>query len=191
MSSTPAAIDTTNPRRQLACLVLAALYVVTLVGANVLTSQLGMVPAGFGLTVTAGTYAAGLAFGVRDGLHDVGGLHAVMVALLLGVGLSAVTANPQIASASAVAALAGELIDLGVYSPLRAHSLVVAVTVSGAVGAVVDTVGFLLLAGFPVSWSAIGGQLLVKAVWMSACYLLVGEGVRRVVSRQRQLARGA
>jgi hypothetical protein len=42
---------------------------------------------------------------------------------------------------------------------------------------------------FELTGPAIAGQLLVKAVWVTGAYLLLLEGVRRVVPRQRQHAR--
>src|SRR5262245_57341980 len=79
-----------------------AVYVVVLAGANLLTSTLGQVPAGFGLTVTAGTYTAGLALAVRDALHDLAGARIVLLALVMAATVSAVTADPRIVVASTV-----------------------------------------------------------------------------------------
>jgi hypothetical protein len=55
-----------------------------------------------------------------------------------------------------------ELADLVVYQPLRRRGFLRAVLASNAVGAPLDTIVFLALAGFPV-WSALPGQLWVKA----------------------------
>lgn len=177
-----------NPAR---AAVVAVAYVGTLVAANLLTSWYGLIPAGFGLLVTAGTYAAGLALAVRDVLHDAAGVPVVLVALFAGACLSALAAEPRIAVASTLAALTAEVIDLAVYAPLRRRNRTVAVAASGLAGAIVDTAGFLWLAGFPVTVDTVTGQLLVKVVWMTGGYLLLVEGARRVVSRQRQLTRGA
>ncbi len=164
-------------------------YVIVMATANLLTSTFGLVPAGWGMAISAGTYTAGLALALRDTLYDLAGARVVLVALAAGAVCSAVTADPRIVIASTVAATIAELVDFAVYVPVRRRSRAAAIAVSGLAGAVVDTVGFLTLAGFPLSTETAGGQLLVKAVWVSGAYLLVGEGVRRVVSRQRQHTR--
>jgi uncharacterized PurR-regulated membrane protein YhhQ (DUF165 family) len=170
-----------------AALLWAAGYAAALAAANLATSRYGLVPAGFGLTVTAGTYTAGLALALRDSLHETAGVRGVLAVLAAGITLSALTADPRIVLASTVAAAVGELADLAAYTPLRARRRRTAVAVSGAVGGLLDTVGFLWLAGFPVTGQTVGGQLLVKAVWVTAGYLLLREGVRRALPRQRQL----
>lgn len=160
-----------------------ALFAAALVGcvaaANWTTSYLGDVPAGFGLMVTAGTYAAGLALGLRDALHDTGGVQWVLGAIVAGAALSLLLGDGWIALASAAAFAVAELLDLAVYAPLRARGWRRAVIASNVVGAVVDTFVFLLIAGFPLSAELVGGQLLVKAVWVTAGFLLVAEMVRR------------
>jgi hypothetical protein len=79
-----------------------------------------------------------------------------------GAVLSAVLAGPALAVASATAFALSELADLLVYQPLRRRGFLRAVLASNAVGAPLDTIVFLSLAGFPV-WSALPGQLWVKA----------------------------
>jgi uncharacterized PurR-regulated membrane protein YhhQ (DUF165 family) len=190
MTSTPAAPTTIwAPRRGITWAALATVYVAALVAANLLTSRYGLVPAGFGLTVTAGTYTAGLALAVRDSLQNTGGLRVAAGAMIIGLGLSAVTADPRIVAASVAATALGETTDLLVYTPLRRRGQRRALACSTALGAVADTLLFLTLAGFPLSPSTVGGQVLVKAVWVTGSYLLLREGVLRVVSRQRQLSR--
>ena len=49
---------------------LAAAFLGCILAANYVTSRYGMVPVGFGLIATAGTYFAGLSFVLRDSLHD-------------------------------------------------------------------------------------------------------------------------
>jgi uncharacterized PurR-regulated membrane protein YhhQ (DUF165 family) len=164
-----------------------AAYGASLVAANLLTSHYGLVPAGFGLTVTAGTYTAGVALALRDSLQNTAGLHVVLPAMLVGLGLSALTADPHVALASTVATAVGETADLAVYTPLRRRGFRRALLVSCAVGGVIDTLLFLSVAGFPLSLATIVGQVLVKAVWVTGSYVLLREGVHRVVSGQRQL----
>jgi uncharacterized PurR-regulated membrane protein YhhQ (DUF165 family) len=160
-------------------LILAVGLVGTVVLANWLVSAFGLIPAGFGLLVPAGTYAAGLALCLRDLLHDSGGVRWVLGAIAVGIVVSFLLGDGRIALASAVAFGLAELLDLAVYAPLRRRAWKTAVVASNAVGAVVDTLVFLSLAGFPLTFATVGGQLLVKAVWVTATFLLLTEGVRR------------
>lgn len=160
---------------------LLAALVGTVALANWAVSTFGLIPAGFGLLVPAGTYAAGLALGLRDALHDTGGLRWVLAAIAAGIALSALLGDGRIALASAAAFGLAELLDLAVYAPLRHRQWHLAVVASNAVGAVVDTLAFLTLAGFGLTWTAVGGQLLVKAVWVTLTFLLVATLVRRAV----------
>jgi uncharacterized PurR-regulated membrane protein YhhQ (DUF165 family) len=154
--------------------------------ANWMTVSFGLVPAGFGLMVTAGTYAAGLALGLRDALHSVGGFRWVLLAIALGAGLSLLTGDGRIALASAVAFTVAELLDAAVYAPLRRRGWRRAVVSSNIVGAVADTLLFLTIAGFPLTYELIAGQLLVKAVWMTLLALAIGQ--LAVSVRRRQAA---
>lgn len=171
--------------RRLLAAVLAAALLGTVVVANWLVATFGLVAAGFGFMVPAGTYAAGLALGLRDGLDRVGGLRWVLAAIGLGVLLSAVLATPALALASAVAFALGELTDLVVWRRLRRVGWRRALVASNAVGGLVDTCVFLPLAGFPVTFISVGGQFLVKAGYLSFAALIVGELVVRVYRRQR------
>lgn len=142
--------------------------------ANYVTTQFGMVPVGFGLVATAGTYLAGLTFILRDSLHDAAGKRVTLAVIAAGALLSFLVADPFIAIASAVAFSLSELADLAVYSPLRKRGYVRAAIASNVVGSIVDTVAFLAIAGFPI-WAAFPGQmagkLLVTAAVMFAVIL--------------------
>jgi uncharacterized PurR-regulated membrane protein YhhQ (DUF165 family) len=132
------------------------------VTANWLTSRFGLVPVGLGMTATAGAVAAGYTLLARDWVHGVAGRRAVLACIAAGAVLSAVLAGPTLALACAAAFAVSELADLLVYQPLRPRGFLRAVLASNAVGAPLDTIVFLTLAGFPV-WSALPGQLWVKA----------------------------
>lgn len=162
---------------------LLALYVATVFVANWVTNSFGLVDAGFGLMVTAGTYSAGLALGVRDQLQESGGVRWVLAGIAVGVIASAFV-SPTLALASGAAFLLSELFDLAVYTPLRKKGFRRAVIASNIVGGVVDTFVFLSLVGFPMTPQTVGGQILVKAVWVTAGFLIVREVVRRVVPRK-------
>jgi uncharacterized PurR-regulated membrane protein YhhQ (DUF165 family) len=129
---------------------------------NALTARYGFIPVGLGLTATAGTYAAGFCLLARDWVHDTAGRGAVLAAIGMAGIASAAMAGPRLAVASATAFVVSEVADLLVYQPLRRRGWIRAVVASNAVGAPVDTVLFLALAGFPI-WAAVPGQLLAKA----------------------------
>jgi len=172
-----------------ACALLA-----TIVAANWLTTEFGFVPVGFGLTATAGTYAAGLALGLRDLLQDNGGKRWVLGVIAAGGVLSYLVSDPFIAIASAVAFAAGELIDFAVYTPLRAKAeagsgrWTVAVAGSNLVGAIIDTALFIGIAfGVSLIWSAMPGQLVGKA-WATLA-LLIPFWIGRAVSHRKRSTR--
>lgn len=175
----------------------------TILAANYVTTQYGMVPVGFGLMATAGTYFAGLAFVLRDAVHDsldapsdraarwlwhrgirlMPGRFADLIVfaamallILVGAGLSFAISAPAIAAASATAFFLSELADFIVYAPLRHRGYVRAAVASNLVGSVVDTVVFLTIARFPLK-QAFAGQLVGKTVITLAVVAMVA-GVR-------------
>ena len=154
-------------------LALLAALAGTVLAANWAIGQYGTVPVGFGLVAPAGVYFAGLAFGLRDALHETAGRRWVLAAIATGATLSyviedAVTipgGRAPIAVASAAAFLFGELADLAVYEPLRTRSWPAAVTLSNVVGAVIDSALFLWLA-----FGALGhfnGQVVGKTLMVA------------------------
>lgn len=165
-------------RSVIVAVVLAVAYVGSIVLANYLTEHFQQVPAWFGLLVPAGTYSAGLALGLRDVLQDKTRVRWVLAAIAAGTIVSW-WVSPALAVASATAFLVSELVDLGVYTPLRNRGRhLTAIALSNTVGAAVDTVIFLSLAGFGLTWASVGGQLLVKAVFVTAPFL-AWKAVRR------------
>lgn len=160
-----------------------AAYIGSIVAANWLTATFGLIPIGFGLLVTAGTFAAGVALIARDWVQTTSGKAIVFAAIVAGAAISYFTSTPALAVASGIAFLVSELADLGVFTPLRRHSIAAAVLVSSVVSAPVDTVLFLHLAGFPLTWQAVAGQFIVK----TGMALIVALGL---VARDRA-ARGA
>lgn len=153
-------------------------YVLAIVAANWLTTEYGIVPVGFGLTTTAGTFAAGAALLLRDAVQDTAGRWWVLAGIAAGAGLTWLTA-PALAVASATAFLVAEAADMAVYTPLRSRGWARAALASGAVGAVVDTWLFLWLAGFPVTAEVVGGQLVGKVAWATALPVFAVLTVRR------------
>jgi uncharacterized PurR-regulated membrane protein YhhQ (DUF165 family) len=142
----------------------------TVVAANWALNTFGVVPIGFGLAAPAGVFFAGLAFGLRDILHEAGGRQWVLAAIAAGALLSALVA-PTFALASAVAFGVSELADLLVYEPLRERQLVAAVVASNLVGALVDSVLFLWLAFG--SLDHLTGQVIGKAYMILPALLVL------------------
>jgi uncharacterized PurR-regulated membrane protein YhhQ (DUF165 family) len=180
---------TMTDRARLACALTA--YTATVVLANVATAHWGLVPVGFGLVVTAGTYAAGLALLARDFVHRYGGPWWALVGVAAGSVLSWVLATPQLALASAAAFTLAELADLIVFSRLRRRGFVRAAAASNAIGAPIDTVVFLAIAGFPIAAPVVAGQLVGKLLWATAVPLALYVGGRRAVLRQPVNSEGA
>lgn len=161
-----------------------ALYVAAIVAANTLTAHYGLVPVGFGLVATAGTYAAGFALLARDLVQDTGGVALVLVGIAAGGVLSWLFATPALAVASVAAFVLAELADMAVYTPLRRAGFARAVIASNVAGAIVDTFVFLTIAGFPITRPVVAGQLVAKLLWATLVPLALIVGWRRVVSRE-------
>jgi uncharacterized PurR-regulated membrane protein YhhQ (DUF165 family) len=157
-------------------------YLGTIVAANWAIGHYGVVPVGLGLAAPAGVYFAGLAFTLRDLLHEAAGRWAVLAAITVGAGLSFAVSPPRLAVASALAFGLSELADLGVYEPLRRRRWLLAVAASNAIGLIVDSVLFLWL-GFG-SLTFLPGQVAGKA-WMSALAVLLLAAVRRAYCTRR------
>lgn len=149
-------------------------YAAAIVAANWLTAHHGLIPVGFGLTATAGTYAAGAALMLRNTVQDALGRVFVLAAILAGAGLSALT-SPALALASGVAFGVSELADTAVYTPLRRRGWARAVLPASLLGALLDTLIFLSLAGFPVTPRGVLGQLVGKtwAVWLPVAVIVL------------------
>jgi queuosine precursor transporter len=152
-------------RRAVLAGILATAYVATVVGANWAIAHIGLVPVGLGLLAPAGVYVAGLAFTLRDLLHDLAGRRIVLLAIAAGALVSLSAGPARIAVASAVAFAVSELADWAVYSPLRERGWLTAVAASNAVGLVVDSVLFLALAFGSLAF--LPGQIVGKT-WMTA-----------------------
>lgn len=163
-------------------------YISAIVSANVLSAHFGLVPVGFGLVVTAGTYAAGFALLSRDFVHTYLGVRAVLLGIAVGVILSWFLATPALAMASAVAFLVAELVDMLVFLWIRPRGFVRAALISNCVSAPVDTVLFLWIAGFPLMFESIVGQMVGKILWATiiplAIFVAVRAGKRRHDARR-------
>ena len=166
-------------------------HALAIVSANWLTATFGLVPAGPGLLVTAGTFAAGFALLARDVVHLLAGVPWVFFGVALGGALSWVTSSPQIAAASTLAFITAELVDMFVFVPVRKRAgFVQGAFWSNVVSAPVDTVVFLVVAGFPLTWMAVGGQFVGKVVWATLVPLTLWGVARYGVFRYHQRGSG-
>lgn len=162
-------------------------FVGTIVLANWLTSEHGFVAVGLGLTATAGTYAAGLAFGFRDAVHEAFGRVGVVSAILAGAALTW-WISPAFAVASGTAFLVSEMADFSVYAPLRKRGLITAVLASNVIGLLVDTFLFLWIA---FGWESISGAWKGQALgklWVTLATLAVIAIYQHTTRRREALA---
>lgn len=148
---------------------ISGLYVGSVVAANWLTSRYHLVPValwlgglGLGLKVAAGTFAAGVALLARNLGQDVLGRLVILALMAVGIALSWWLATPALAVASAVAFTVSELADMTVYIWLRNRGRSRALLAAALLGALLDTLLFLHIAGYPLTAGTVTGQMLVK-----------------------------
>lgn len=156
-------------------LLLAAAYIGTIVAANWAVATYGVIPVGLGLLAPAGVLFAGLAFTLRDLLHEAAGIGWTIAAIFAGTAVSLAVAGPGLALAAGAAFLLSELADLAVYTPLRRRRWLLAVGLSNTVGLVVDSALFLWLAFGSLAF--LPGQIVGK-LWMTLAALVVLAAIR-------------
>ena len=154
----------------------SATFVALVVASNLLTAHYGMVLE----IATAGTVTAGLVLVARDAVRESAGLLWSFACVAIGVGVSFFMAGPALAIASAAAFALAECFDAFAYEPLRKSGRIRALAWSNVVGSVVDSVAFLLLAGFPL-WPDLLGQTLTKWFFAVLLPLLILWGARAVL----------
>ena len=147
----------------LACIPVAN-WLISNVGTTCAPNGPCLVPVGFGLLAPSGVLVIGLALVLRDFVQCHLDRDWTITAVLAGATLSAIVAPPAHVAASMASFLLSELADMGVYTPLRERRLALAVLASGLVGAIVDSVVFLLLAFGTLAY--IEG-LIVGKLWAS------------------------
>jgi uncharacterized PurR-regulated membrane protein YhhQ (DUF165 family) len=148
-------------------------YVAVIVLSNILVVALGIIPIGFGLTAPAASLVVGIALLARDIVHKIAGLKWVMIGILFGCIVSWFIAEPSLAIASTAAFGISELLDLGIFSPLQKRGFYRAAFLSNAASAPIDSIVFLTLAGFSLSLSLIGGQVIAKVLWSTVPALII------------------
>lgn len=156
---------------------LIAAFAATVPAANWMIGNVGwcipdgpcLIPVGFGLMAPSGVLMVGAALALRDAVHSILGAKFALIAIALGVALSAAIAPPSLVVASAVAFMLSELSDFAVYAPLRRKSVPVAIISSGLVGSIMDSAVFLWIAFG--SFDFIAGQVVGKLGITLACAL--------------------
>lgn len=147
-------------------LILAA-FVATIPTANWLLVAFGVAPA---------VLVIGAGFVLRDAMRERGGRGWALAAIVAGAGLSFALAAPGLALASVLSFAAAELADFALYERLRERSKAGAVMASGLIGAPLDTVLFLSLAGLPLSLAT--GMTVGKLAASAAVALLLAGRAR-------------
>ncbi|MGF1651546.1 MAG: VUT family protein [Hyphomicrobiaceae bacterium] len=127
----------------------------------VLPPQLNFEAPGTTMMATSSVLIVGLAFVFRDLVQRRLGFGWAAGAVVVGAGLSALLAPPQLVIASGIAFLLAEMADLLVYTPLQRKRLVLAVFASSIVGLIVDSLIFLQLAFGSLEY--LSGQVVGKS----------------------------
>ncbi|HZG54998.1 VUT family protein [Paenibacillus sp.] len=171
---------------KLTALLFVALYLASIVAANVVTAAFAPVPLG-ALLVPAGSFLIGAVFVLRDLVQRAIGRKytyaAIAAALLLSAAVSAALGDTLwIVFASSLAFLASETADTEVYSRLKLP-LGWRVFYSGLVGGFLDSALFVVVGLSPIGagflpWEAVGlaisGQVVVKSALQLAGAALIG-----------------
>jgi queuosine precursor transporter len=126
-----------------------------------------LIPVAPGLMAPSGVLMIGAALALRDAVQEQLGRVWVAVLIAGGAALSLLVSPPALAVASATAFLLSELLDFAVYDRLRRRAMGWAVLLSGAAGAVLDSILFSWIAFGEVKWAA--GLILAK-VYASAAF---------------------
>lgn len=157
-------------------------YIGAILVANILTANFGLVSVGFGLLVSAGTYSAGFALLSRDFVHTFLGIRGVLVGIATGLAISWFLATPALAMASAVAFFIAEVADPIAYVRFRPRGFARAAFISNITSTPIDTLLFLWIAGFPLMFESIAGQLIGKILWATILPLAIHIFVRSILN---------
>lgn len=132
----------------------------------------------FDLWAPSGVLFIGFAFVARDMVQRVLGKIVALVAIIVGILVTATFAEPALVAASAVAFGISEVADFSVYTPLVKRSLWIAVILSGIVGSVLDSMIFLSMAFGSINhWQGqVVGKVMMNVLALPLVWLL-----RRVV----------
>ncbi|MGK8559547.1 VUT family protein [Nocardia gipuzkoensis] len=149
-------------------------YLGSVVAANWLIEQFGIVGVGFGLMAPAGVFVVGPALVLRDGVQYLWGKPIALAALVIGALISYLVASPEVATASVVAFALSEFTDFVLFTWI-APRWTRAVFIGGVAGALLDSILFLYIAFG--SLALLPGQVLGKVYGVTVASLIIG--VRR------------
>ena len=121
-----------------------------------------LIPVAPGVEAPSGVLMIGVALVLRDMVQRRLGKLWALSAIAAGAVLSGFVAPPALIAASVAAFLISELADFAIYTPLQRRRLILAVLLSGIVGAALDSIVFLYLAFGNLQFLA--GQLIGKAL---------------------------
>lgn len=149
-----------------------AAYAATIPAANWMIENIGaciphgpcVIPVGFGLSAPSGVLMIGAALFLRDIVQDRLGLKWAVAAIVAGAAISSAFAPPALVAASVAAFILSEIADLTIYTPLRRRGMATAILASGAVGSVIDSAVFLIIAFGSLDF--IAGQIVGK-LWVT------------------------
>lgn len=127
----------------------AMLYIAAIVIANIGFTYLPMIPLPGGEMFAPMSLLVGFIFVIRDFAQKELG-HKVLAAIVVGIGLSYILADPFVAVASAVAFAISEMADWLIYTVTQ-RSLRDRILISSAVSTPLDSAVFMLMLGF-FSW---------------------------------------
>lgn len=164
----------------LACIPLAN-WMILHVGTMCVPGGPCLIPVWPGIMSPSGVLVIGAAFTLRDLVQRRLGTLPAFAAVVLGTSLSAFVASPELATASAVAFLISETVDLLVYSLLARRSFLMAVGMSNVIGLLLDSYLFLLIAFGSVEYMA--GQAMGK-LWMTLIALPLVWSLRQLDDRR-------
>ena len=164
-------------RRNLIAFSACFAFLATIYCANAATDRWGPIPVGLGLMAPAGVLFAGLAFSLRDLVHEFAGRAGALIVICWGAFLSLITVDDRLALASALAFLVSELLDLMIYDRLRRRSYWQAVALSNTAGAILDSCIFLSVAFGSLEF--LPGQILAKSYMTLLALVLLSLARRR------------
>ena len=158
----------------------AVTYLLVILSANWLAASY-IWPVGFGLKAPAGVFSIGLALALRDWLHELRGLRAALVVAYVAGVLSFVlsevmgwTALRSVALGSVAAFAFSETTDALVYHPLRRRHAYLGLVLSNAVGLLVDSAIFLMIAfgSLAFFWGQVVGKSEMTLVALGLIWAL-------------------
>lgn len=139
----------------------AALYVVSIIVANLGFSYIPMIPIGYGEMFAPMSLLVGFVFVLRDyAQRELG--HKVLVAMLFGAVASYILADPFVALASVIAFGVSELLDWAIYT-LTKRPFKDRVLLSSVISTPVDSAVFMLILGF-FSWYGLVAMVVSKMI---------------------------